>query len=73
MKAGLDMGKMGKFKIKGMKELQKNLEKLQPKDNQQFIEECAKELAARLYAKVVKRTPVGDYSGSSYTLSLIHI
>ena len=61
------MGKMGKFKIKGMKELQKSIEKLQPKDNQQFIEECAKELAARLLAKVIKRTPVGDYSGASYT------
>ena len=59
------MGKMGKFKIKGMKELQKSLEKLQPKDNQQFIEECAKELAARLYAKVVKRTTVGQYPASS--------
>ena len=32
-----------------------------------FIESCAKELAARLLAKVVKRTPVGDYSGDSYT------
>ena len=32
-----------------------------------FIESCAKELAARLLAKVVKRTPVGDYSGKSYT------
>ena len=27
-----------------------------------FIESCAKELAARLLAKVIKRTPVGDYS-----------
>ena len=27
-----------------------------------FIESCAKELAARLLAKVVKSTPVGDYS-----------
>ena len=26
-----------------------------------FIEGCAKEIAARLLAKVVKRTPVGDY------------
>jgi hypothetical protein len=30
-----------------------------------FIESCAKELAARLLAKVVKRTPVGQYPSSS--------
>lgn len=33
-----------------------------------FIESCAKELAARLLAKVIKRTPVGEYpSGSGKT------
>ena len=37
-----------------------------------FIESCAKELAARLLAKVVKRTPVGDYSGGSYTCASGH-
>ena len=31
----------------------------------QFIESCAKELAARLLAKVIKRTPVGQYPSSS--------
>ena len=51
------MRKMGKFSVKGMKELQKDLEKLQAKGNQQFIEECAKELAARLLAKLIKNTP----------------
>ena len=30
-----------------------------------FIESCAKELAARLLAKVIKRTPVGQYPISS--------
>ena len=30
-----------------------------------FIEACAKELAARLLAKVIKRTPVGQYPSSS--------
>lgn len=30
-----------------------------------FIEACAKELAARLLAKVIKRTPVGQYPKSS--------
>lgn len=31
-------------------------------EKQAFFEACAKELAARLLAKVVKRTPVGDYT-----------
>lgn len=30
-----------------------------------FIESCAKELAARLLAKVIKRTPVGQYPKES--------
>ncbi len=30
-----------------------------------FIESCAKELAARLLAKVIKRTPVGQYPAST--------
>lgn len=55
------MGKMGKFDSKGIKELQKQLENLQEKQGE-FLESCAKELAARLLAKVIRRTPVGDYS-----------
>ncbi len=61
------MGKMGKFTASDLKKLQKQLNKIQAGDVDAFVEGCAKELAARLYAKVVKRTPVGDYSGSSYT------
>lgn len=33
-------------------------------EKQAFFESCAKELAERLYAKVVKRTPVGRYEDS---------
>ena len=54
------MGKMGRFTCKGMKDLQKQMEKLQDPDR--FAEACAKELAARLLRMVIKRTPVGDYS-----------
>lgn len=61
------MGKMGKFTASDLKKLQKQLNKIQAGDVDAFVEGCAKELAARLYAKVVKRTPVGDYSGASYT------
>lgn len=55
------MGRMGRFDSKGMGELQKQFKDLQDKQNG-FLESCAKELAARLLAMVVKRTPVGDYS-----------
>lgn len=36
---------------------QKNLEKISSAEKDEFISECAKELAARLLAKVIKRTP----------------
>lgn len=57
-----DMGKikMGGFKVQGLDELQKELEKL-GRNKDDFLDKCIKELAARLYAKVVERTPVGDY------------
>ena len=61
----MTIGKTGKFNFSGIKDLQKRLEKLQ--DPEGFVEACAKELAARLLRLVVKRTPVGDYSGDSYT------
>lgn len=44
------------------KEFQEKLQKLEQSDFDAFCEASAKELAARLLAKVVKRTPVGDYS-----------
>jgi len=53
------MAKMGRFDVRGLKEFQKQLEKLQDPDA--FVESCAKELAARLLAMVIKRTPVGQY------------
>lgn len=59
------MGRMGKVDCQGLKDLQQQLAKLQNPDD--FVESCAKELAARLLRMVVKRTPVGDYSGDSYT------
>lgn len=60
------MGKMGKFKASDLKKLQKQLVKVQQSGGaDELMEECAKELAARLLAKVIKRTPVGEY-GKSY-------
>lgn len=59
------MAKLGKFSSKDLKKLQKQLNQIQPNDVGIFIEQCAKELAARLLAKVIKRTPVGHYPASS--------
>lgn len=55
------MARMGNFKVDGLKELQKELNGLD-KNVDLFVQSCAKELAARLLRKVIKRTPVGDYS-----------
>lgn len=57
------MGKMGRFNMRGMKDLQKQLQKLQDPDA--FVESCAKELAARLLNLVIKRSPVGQYPKGS--------
>ena len=59
------MAKMGGFSAADMKKLQKQLNKIQQGNVEAFIEACAKELAARLLAKVIKRTPVGEYPKSS--------
>lgn len=59
------MASMGSFSAAGLKNLQKQLNKIQQGNVEAFIEECAKELAARLLAKVIKRTPVGVYPKSS--------
>lgn len=60
------MAGMGNFNINEFKKLQQNLNKLQ-KDTElnDFCEACARELAARLLAKVIKRTPVGQYPKGS--------
>jgi hypothetical protein len=56
------MGKNGGCNYKELEELKK---KLQAVELDSFMESCAKELAARLLAKVIKRTPVGQYPSSS--------
>lgn len=52
------MGSMGRINFGELKELQKSLEKLQ-ENYDGFMEACAKELAARLLAAAVRRTPTG--------------
>lgn len=47
----------------GLRRLQEQLAKIDRTD--EFFNACAKELAARLLAKAIKRTPVGDYPKST--------
>lgn len=59
------MGRMGKFTASDLTRLQNQLNKIQAGNAEAFVESCARELTARLLKKVIKRTPVGDYSKSS--------
>ena len=58
------MAKNGKVNFKELEEFRNQLQKLAD-NSDDFIESCAKELAARLLAKVIKRTPVGEYPAES--------
>ena len=56
-----------KVDLKQLEEFRDRVQKAADEEQQRaFMEACAKELAARLLAKVIKRTPVGDYSGEAY-------
>ena len=59
------MAKMGSANSSQMKKFQKDLNKLQGAQKEEFFRQCAKELAARLLAKAIKRTPVGQYPQGS--------
>lgn len=49
-----------------LKKLKEQIEKVADSSQvDQFLTSCAKELAARLLAKVIKRTPVGQYPEGS--------
>lgn len=54
------MSRWGSADFEQLKRLQKKMQKLQSADFDKFCEQAAKELAARLLAKVIKRTPVDD-------------
>ena len=60
------MARWGTVNYDGLKELQKNIEELAETLNMDaFCESCAKELAARLLALVIPKTPVGEYPENS--------
>lgn len=57
------MSGTGKINDKDLKKFQERLKKLQKSDD--FVEACAKDLAAQLLRLVIKRTPVGKYKAGS--------
>lgn len=59
------MAKWGKVDYEQFIRLQKKLQQLEKIDRDQFCRNVTKELAARLLAKVIKRTPVGQYPPGS--------
>ena len=59
------MARSGTFNFRDFERIQENLERLNQEQVDIFVDACAKDLAARLLAKVIKRTPVGDYPNSS--------
>lgn len=62
------MAKWGNCDFRDLKKFQERLEKLSKANIQKICEDISKELAARLLRKVIKRTPVGDYS---HTITVI--
>lgn len=57
------MARMGKVDFSELQKFVDKVETVLDEDQVQlFMEACAKELAARLLTKVIKRTPVGVYS-----------
>lgn len=56
------MGNLGGFNANQLRRFQGKLNEIKPEDVSGFIDACAKELAARLLATVIKRTLPGDYS-----------
>ncbi len=60
------MASNGHVDFRDLENFRKKIESsLGSKQVDDFIESCAKELAARLLAKVIKRTPVGQYPKGS--------
>lgn len=59
------MGSYGSCNFDKLKDLKSKIDNLEQEKVEEFMEACAKELAARLLAKAIKRTPVGQYPSGS--------
>ena len=55
------MGRSGRVDLRQLKAFERKLAKLARADFDKFCEDAAKELAARMLGKVIRRTPVGKY------------
>lgn len=55
------MARMGRFDTGSLRDFQQKLERINQGEVDAFLEDCTKELAARLLRMVIKRTPVGQY------------
>lgn len=53
-----------KVDTSGLKEFEKKLKQLKESEMQRFTEQMVKELASLAFAKIVQKTPVGDYPAS---------
>ncbi len=56
------MAKWGNCDFRELKKFQQELEKMSKANISKLCEDISKELAARFLSKVIKRTPVGEYS-----------
>lgn len=59
------MAKWGRCDYQQLQRLREKMAKLQSMDLEKFCYDASRELAARLLALVIPRTPVGDYPKSS--------
>ncbi|KXG78284.1 HK97 gp10 family phage protein [Thermotalea metallivorans] len=59
------MARWGKVDFRQLQNLQKRLERFEKAEMDQFNEKMVKELAARMLARVIRRTPVGQYPSNT--------
>lgn len=59
------MARWGKAEYKQFEQLRDRIQKLADSDIDAFVRKVAKNLAARLLAKVIERTPVGQYESDT--------
>lgn len=59
------MASWGRADFEAFRDMQQKLQRLQNIDMEAFCAECSKEIAARLLALVIPRTPVGQYPARS--------
>lgn len=60
------MARWGRADYKQLQQLRDNIAKLESVDMEKFCRDVSKELAARLLRLVIKRTPIGEYDGTTY-------